>query len=125
MFYSKRKLVSLYEEKTNIHTSKEGLYLKEATRQDYLPIIENKNGTMIYRSYMVSLLSLDLSKLSYGYLESLYVEEDSFIKVLEIYYQVFHHRITKEEGLQKINSLSLDIQDGFTYCDSVYQKELF
>ena len=63
MFYSKRKLLSLYENKTGIKMPKEG-YLKEVTREDYMPVCQNSNGTYILRSYVISLLD-ELDNLDY------------------------------------------------------------
>ena len=53
MFYSKRHLISLYEKKNNDKYPKSDCYLREATRNDYFPIFENKNGVCIYRSYII------------------------------------------------------------------------
>lgn len=127
MFYSKRKLISLYEEKANIKASRSNLYLKESTRSDYIPTIENLNGTMMYRHYLISLLDNYeiIKKFKYGYLEPLYISDDIFIKVLEIYKQLNDSLISIVDAKIEINKLGLNIQDGFTYQDSVYQKELF
>ena len=126
MFYSNRKLVSLYEEKANIKVSNNHLYLKEATRDDYLPIIENENGTMIYRPYCISLLKEKdiISKFKYGYMESLYLDDDIFLKVL-IEYKNAISKNNIDESIANINNLGLNIEEGFTYKDSIYQKELF
>ena len=125
MFYSKRKLVTLYGNKNNENYLSDNLYLKESTRNDFLPIIENNNGTMIYRSYLISLMdNIDrLSFLKYFYCDSLYINSSDYNKALRAYYNVINNNITKEEGLNIIKNLNLDIEDGFTYQDSVYQKE--
>jgi len=101
--------------------------LKESTRSDYIPIIENLNGTMMYRHYLISLLDNYeiIKKFKYGYLEPLYLSDDIFIKVLEIYKQLNDSLISIVAAKIEINKLGLNIQDGFTYQDSVYQKELF
>ena len=125
MFYSKRKLVTLYGNKNNKNYLSDNLYLKESTRNDFLPIIENNNGTMIYRSYLISLMDNieKLSFLKYFYCDSLYIDNPTYNKALKAYYDVINNNITKDEGLSIIKSLNLDIEDGFTYQDSVYQKE--
>lgn len=127
MFYSKRKLITLYETQAKISTSKKGLFLKESTREELLPIIENENGTIIYRSYLISLFNYieQLEVLKYGYLESLYLEDTCFLEVLKIFYDVKNNVISKEEGKNRLGHLELDIKEGFTYQDSIYQKELF
>lgn len=127
MFYSKRKLISLYEQKADIKTSKNHLYLRESTRNDFLPVIENANGTTIYRSYLVSLLdNLDsLRLLEYGYLESLYLNDDLFVNVVKIFKSFNDGKISKNDAVIRLAELNLNIEDGFKYQDSIYQKELF
>ena len=127
MFYSKRNLISLYEEKANIKSSRNHLYLRESTRDDYFPVIENENGTIIYRSYLVSLINeLDeLNNLEYGYLESIYLEDSIYINIIKLINSYKNNNISKEELIASINKLNLNVNDGFKYQDSIYQKELF
>lgn len=126
MFYSNRKLITLFQEHANIKVEKQSLYLRERTREDKYPVIENENGTMIYRSYLLSLLNcMDKEKLVYGYMESLYMEDELFLSVLKIYHAFLKDELSIKEAEEKIKKLSLPIEDGFTYQDSVYQKELF
>ena len=125
MFYSNRSLISLYKEKSNIKVDSNKLYLKEETRDDYYPIIENNHGTMIYRSYLISLLS-DLDKLSflkYIYFDSLYLDDKLFKNVLKLVKDYLNKNITLSKLNDEINNMNLNIQDGFKYKDSVYQKE--
>lgn len=126
MFYSKRKLISLYKEKAQIEVNSSNLYLKEEKRNEFLPIVENKNGTMMYRSYLISIAQSSIdSKFKYGYIESLYIKDDVFAKALKLFSQLNQKKIGLNQFQAKINELGFDIQDGFTYQDSVYQKELF
>lgn len=127
MFYSKRKLISLYEEKADIKSSKKHLYLRESTRDDYFPVIENENGTIIYRSYLVSLLDNlnELANLEYGYLESIYLDDFVYVNVVKLISSFNNNEINMNELLNKLSELNLNINDGFKYQDSVYQKELF
>ena len=124
MFYSKRKLLSLYENKTGIKMPKEG-YLKEVTREDYMPVSENSNGTYILRPYVISLLDeLDnLDYLKYLYLDSNFVEFDKYKVVLNLFNKLNKKEINKEEALLKLNELKLNIQEGFKNNDTVYLKE--
>lgn len=124
MFYSKRKLLSLYENKTGIKMPKEG-YLKEVTREDYMPVCQNSNGTYILRSYVISLLDeLDnLDYLKYLYLDSNFVEFDKYKAVLNLFNKLNKKEINKDEALLKLNELKLNIQDGFKNNDTVYLKE--
>lgn len=125
MFYSKRHLIDLYEKHSNIKIENRNLYIRELTRDDYFPIVENDNGTMIYRSYLISYLDVLDDVLEYGYLESLFMNFDLYLKVLKIYNSYNKKEINKDEAIAKINELNLNILDGFKYVDSVYQKEEF
>ncbi|MGM9969568.1 MAG: U32 family peptidase [Anaeroplasma sp.] len=125
MFYSNRNLISLYEKKAGINIPKNNTYLKEATREDLYPIYENDNGTMIYRSYLVSYANVlnELGFLKYLYCDSLAINDEIFSKVLKLFYDYSKEKICYEALNLEINKLNLNIQDGFMYCDSVYQKE--
>ena len=124
MFYSKRKLLSLYENKTGIKMPKEG-YLKEVTREDYMPVCQNSNGTYSLTSYVISLLDeLDnLDYLKYLYLDSNFVEFDKYKVVLNLFNRLNKKEINKEEALLKLSELKLNIQEGFKNNDTVYLKE--
>lgn len=125
MFYSKRKLLSLYKEKYQTKFSFDDLYLKEETRDDKYKIIENNNGTMIYRSYFISLHKEldDLLFLKYFYIDPLDLEEDTYLCALSAYHDYLYNIISRDEFIKKIDDLNLNISDGFAYNDSVYQKE--
>ncbi|MCR5350679.1 MAG: U32 family peptidase [Acholeplasmatales bacterium] len=125
MFYSKRKLVSLYEKQANINVDKHDLYLKESTRNDYFPIIENDNGTLIYRSYLISLLDKlsELDFLEFAYVESTYVDKDIFKRINELFYDSIKNKNNLSKNIEELKLMNLNIEDGFLYKDSVYQKE--
>ena len=126
MFYSRRKLISLYGKKNNTEYPKSNTYLRESTREDYFPIIENENGTLIYRSYNISLLSyLDSLNIKYAYIESFDMDMNIFKEVNELFYDVIHNNISLMNAKIKLNELNIKIEDGFIYKDSVYQKEEF
>lgn len=124
MFYSKRHLISLYSQKNNENYPKEDVLFKESTRTDYFPGTENINGTILYRSYLISLLKElnNLSSIAYGFLESYRVDDLVMIEVLKIYKDALNGK-NIDELLNQMNQLGLNIEDGFTYKDSVYQKE--
>ena len=125
MFYSKRHLIDLYQKHSNIKIDNKNLYIRELTRDDYFPIVENNNGTIIYRSYLISYLDIMEDVLEYGYLESLFMDFDLYLKVLKIYNSYNKKIINKEDAINKLNELNLNVLDGFKYNDSVYQKEEF
>ena len=126
MFYSRRKLLSLYKEKANLDFKNNKMYLKEEKREDYFPIIENENGTKIFRSYIINYLDkLDEMNFKYYLLDSFDINFNIYKKVVIIYNDYLKKIISKEDALNKINKLNLNILDGFKYQDSIYQKEEF
>ena len=124
MFYSRRKLISLYGNKNNTTYPKENVYLREITRTDYMPIIENEENTLIYRPYYISLLDKlnELKFVKFLYIESFNIDMDLFKDINRMFYEsIMNDKLLYV--LPEFNSLKLNIEDGFIYKDSVYQKE--
>lgn len=126
MLHSRRKLVSLYGQKIGKNIDKSNMRIVEATRNDSYPIIENDKGTYIYRSYLISLLKeiKDLN-IEFGYIESFNIEHSTYIKVLEIFKNYLNDEYSLNQALEHLTILNLDIKDGFSYQDSIYNKEEF
>lgn len=116
MFYSKRRLVSCYEDHRNIKLERNGLFIKEEKRSELMPIIENNNGYFVYRSYFISLLEemQRLSFLKYAYFESLTLKDEEMYLVLKAF---------RENNKLLLEKLNLDIKDGFAYLDTIHVKE--
>ena len=126
MFTSRRKVVSLYLEHAGLKSNLKDLSLVEATRSDRYPLFEDESGTAIYRSYLVSLLELIKdSKLKYMLVDSLLIDSDKYLMINKIYYKYLKGKLSLEDALDLIKSLDLNILEGFTFKDSVYQKEEF
>ena len=95
-------------------------------RKDKYPLLETNLGTYIYRSYQLSLIKhIKELNLKYAYFESRFIEFDTYLKVLKIYNKYLNDEINLDEAVNYISTLELNIEDGFTYKDSVYQKEEF
>ncbi|MDE5714588.1 MAG: U32 family peptidase [Anaeroplasmataceae bacterium] len=125
MFHSRRKLVSLYEEKIDKKEEHHNLRIREATRQESYPLVEDETGTYIYRSYVLSILKeLDGLHAEYVYLESFQIENHVFLEVLDIF-TTFLKNHDLAVALERMTLLNLPMQDGFTYQDTVYVKEEF
>ena len=124
MFYSRRKLISLYEEKNNDKYPHEA-FLRESTRTDLFPIYENDECTTIYRGYNINYLKeLELlSNIKYGYIETLNLNKEESLIILKAFNESLKDYSNIYKNLNIINSLNLSIEDGFKYKDSVYQKE--
>ena len=125
MYYSKRKLLSVYKEYRNVDFKNDNLSLVEEKRDYHIPIFENENGTYCFRHYHISLLNEinDLNFLEYAYLESLTLDNKTFVEILKIYKLVIQNKISIDEGEESINKLGLTIDDGFAYNDTVHIKE--
>ena len=124
MFYSKRLLISLYENKNQGNYPKDG-YLKEATRNDYFPIFENKNGVVIYRPYVISYMDYlsEIKELKYGFLESYLIDDSKMNIILETFKNLLNDKLDINTARLNILKLDLKIEDGFMFKDSVYEKK--
>lgn len=125
MFYSRRKLISLYEEKIGTKGNHKNMFIQEATRQDQYPIYETEAGTYIYRNYLISLLEvMHELPVTFLYLEGLQLENEIFLEVLKIYRE-YQKNPNTVVPIEKMRMLNLPIQDGFLFQDTVYHKEEF
>ena len=125
MFYSKRRLISCYEDHRGISLARNDLYIKEEKRIEHMPIVENKNGFFVYRSYFISLLKemQNLSFLKYAYFESLTLNIEVLTEILRIFKGFSIQNMPLEAAIEKLDLLGLDIQDGFSYSDTIHVKE--
>ncbi len=117
MFYSKRKLITLYNDSGEILTEYKDAYLVEETRKDKYPILEGEYGTHIYRSKIFSIHNeLEyFSDIDYIRIDAYKIEED----ILE----------AAENALINCNSEKLEhylskVDDGFLNTKTIYKKVL-
>lgn len=124
MFNSKRKLISLYFQKANIKTNLENLTIIEEKRTDILPIFEDY-GTYIYRSYFSNNIELikENKNIQYILLDSNTLEFKQYLEIVKNSYLYLNNKITSNIYQNNISNLTLPISDGFTYQDTIYQKE--
>ena len=128
MYQTYRYLLSLYKEHSGLEFTNENLYLQEATRvDDRCPVIENEYGTVVFRNGVVSNLEkIEMLKdVKYLFIDGIFLDEDVIIEAIKIYHQVINNLISKEEGLRKIESLNLTINNQFMENDSVYNPKEF
>lgn len=126
MLHSKRMLVSLYEEKINKKFNKDNMVLVESTRSDIYPIVENDQGTLIYRSGIISLIKeLKNMNLEFAYIDHFRIDDKTYIEVVNIYSNYLNDKIELTLAKEQLELLNLNYSDGFSYKDSVYQKEEF
>lgn len=131
ILYSKRKLLSLYKNYSNLNYNVKNdkeiankFYLLEETRNEYYPIIENNNGTFIYAPYAYLLFKeIELvNKNNYFYIESIFLTEEDLFKIINIYNQVFKNGVN-EELLNEIISINENIGNSFLYLKPEILKE--
>ena len=125
MFYSKRMILDIYNRKMNINNTDSKLYITELEKDSLYPVIENENGLSIYRDYFINLAKeIDKIKdLKYLYLDSFDLDNKLYQEIIKSYYLYLNFKISQDELINNINSLNLNIKDGFTYKDTIYQKE--
>ncbi len=123
MFHSARRLVHLYGEQMSIPLEDGTYQLREITRSDRYPLKEQADGTYLYRSYPISLLTaIPELDMKLGYLSSEFIEPSIYQKVVRIFIDYLQN--PTKELVQQMNEL-VSTQDGFRYEDSVYLKEDF
>ena len=86
IYQSYREVISLFKEFRKVNLDdKSPIYLKEDTREDMFPTIENEYGTVIFRSKPLDRLSYlnELKDYKYWYISSLFVDKEELNKILE------------------------------------------
>lgn len=125
MYQSYRKIISLFAEYKNISFNKSHLCLKEETRNDFYPLIENKYGSVIFRPYITSYIN-ELNNLSHAkfiYIDHLFIKNRVFNKVCALVNDYYKNKINIEIIKKELDKLNLNIQDGFAYQDSFYLEK--
>lgn len=126
IFYSKRKLLSLYNEYAHlqIECTNKMYSLLEETRKEYYPIIENKNGTFIFSHYcMLIFKEINLlNKNNYFYIDSTKMDEQSLIKVINIYNKLFNDGYS-DDLLNELMKIDNNIGTSFLYLQPEILKE--
>lgn len=122
IFYSKRKLISLFSKYSNIKIPDNELMIVEETRNEDYPILENMNGTFIFTPYIYCLFK-ELNELN---THNIFIINDLFInnieEVIDVYNKGFKNGFNKElwESLHTINE---NLGNGFLYLKPSILKE--
>lgn len=126
MFYSKRKLLSLYKEysKINYESKNKKYYLIEETRKEYYPVFENNNGTFIFSSYAYLLFKEIelLNKNNYFYIDSTFISEDDLIAITNIYNEGFNKGFS-DNLLGELKAINDNVGTSFLYITPEILKE--
>lgn len=125
MYQSYRKIISLFAEYKNISFNKNHLYLKEETRNDFYPVIENQYGSVIFRPYITSYIK-ELNNLSHAkfiYIDHLFIKNRVFNKVCALVNDYYKNKINIGSIKRELDKFNINIQDGFAYQDSFYLEK--
>lgn len=126
IFYSKRKLLSLYKEYSSLEYEPKNIKytILEETRKEHYPIYENDNGTFIFNCYKYRLFTEieSLNKNNFFYIDSTFVNEDDLIKIVNIYNNGFKKGFN-EEGYKLLEEIDSNLGTGFLYLISSILKE--
>jgi len=118
MFASRRHLVKNYLKTFNLKDDSNINYIEK--EGNIYPLIDNELGTICYTEFILNGLKEKLL-LNYDYivLNSLLIEEDKFIKVLDIFNKVNEDNVGQLEN--EINTMFTNVKKGFFYEETVYK----
>lgn len=127
MFYSKRQLIENfmhYTESENLYHNRQDLKIVEENRkEDPYPILEDKAGTHVFRSQVLSSLT-HLSELKefidYLVVDTLFKDDDYALSVLKMYKN-------ENEDSELINKIRKDYHEiwdeGFYFKKTIYKHK--
>lgn len=121
--HSKRKLVSNYYKHLNKENNNKLNIITEKNRDIKYYIEENNLGTNILTGDILNGSKAFLSlkdKISYGILDNNYIDDDMFLKVLELYFNKLNEKIEDDKFLKDIELL-IGNYDGFFYTKTMYK----
>ncbi len=126
MFYSKRKLVSLYQDNFDIpKITKKNMKLIEETRQEEYLIDEKSNGTHIYQTGIRNTLpALDtiIEVVDFLLLDGMYINQEDYLKTIDIYKEAISDIDHLNHYNKKLEEIFNDLNYNFVYEDTVYKK---
>lgn len=125
IFYSKRKLMSLYSDYKQIKIDLDKDYsIIEETRKENYPICENKNGTFIYTPYRYYLFNElnNINKNNIFIINNFQIKEDELIKICAIYDKVLNYGAT-DELLNELIKINDNLGQSFLYLKPSILKE--
>ena len=115
MFYSKRKLLSLFYEYSKLDKEYDKMSLVEQTRNDKLSILEDQNGTHIFSNGILDSYD-EVKELDCALrIDGFYLEDDELLKEIDTYNKILEDK-----------DVDLDLEgknSGFYYKETVYQKQ--
>lgn len=118
IFYSKRKLLSLYNEAKALgqNLPNKLLHIQEENRDNKYPIYENQNGTFIFTSYKYLFYKeLEAVKNLFMFkIESIFIEEEALFTVIDVFQKALHGDIN-DQDYQTLIDLDQNVGHSFLY----------
>lgn len=118
MFVSRRPLISNYKHTFHLESNQEEYQIEKEERT--YPLIENREGTIVYTDFVVEGLR-EMLGLNYDYyvLNSYDIEDETFKKVVSIFKETNKENIEDKE--EQLHSLLPNTKKGFFYEETVYK----
>ena len=118
IFYSKRKLLSLYNEAKQLRNNLPDklMHIKETNRDNTYPIYQNQNGTFIYTNYKYIFYSelKAIENLFMFKIESLFIDEVDLFAIIDIFKKAINGDIN-DSDYQKLIVLDNNVGHSFLY----------
>lgn len=121
--HSKRKLVTNFYKHLNKDNYNQINIMKESNKDTKYYIEESNIGTNILTGDILNGSQAFISlkdKISYGVLDSYLIDNDVFLKVLELFYNNLNNKVNDTEFLENIEKL-IGNYDGFFYQKTIYK----
>lgn len=118
--FSKRKLLTNYFNHKELKRAKEKYFLHEKNQQETYKIIENESGTIIYTNDILNskkaFKELVDMNIDYLILNSFDIDDDIFLKALDIY----NEALTNDDALNNLDEL-IGTYQGFYFKKTIYK----
>ena len=127
MFYSKRKLISLYNKffSLNKDLHDKELSLKEELRNEFYPIYESNKGTFIYTDYIYCMfdeLLKIVDKVNFIKINGVFIEENDYCKVVSLYNRLLNERENVSILYEELKRINSNLSKGFLLNKSILLK---
>lgn len=121
MYVSRRHAIDNYLKHFELHTNSKEFYLHKEEKE--YPILERKNGTEIYSSFLLNAsleyLEYKNNKIEYTFISGFRIPLEKLKQVLSCFHTITEEN--KEEQKNLIDSLFSNTGNGFLYKETVYQ----
>lgn len=128
--YSKRPILNCYLKNFKLKRNNTKYFIKEESRQEYYPLIEEKNGLLVYNSKQYSLfneLPELINNVSSLRIDTIFLSEKEIKEYIEIYRKAIqfieNNKLTEYIKLKDIFNNKYIFDTPFLYSESFLLKE--